>query len=337
MKIAKHYRPELVVSKGKEPNPLLTDPYLDAKEDRIVASNGRSLVALPVETEKGERSRYLACSLLEAARKLGDPDVPAEIDDQEIVEYGVLWPAAQERTFPDWQRLLPKHRRGSPGTITIALNARLLKQVADAMGTGGGVRLVVQQDDEEAPILVEPLTSDPEEIGLLMPMRDGEPLDEGQQCPKCKRLLAAGAPCPEHGAPTPPVNGGTPAARRSGDPLAGLVGTREEAMARRSGGEIEQLFWEGSGNNLVAEVTGGTYAIEPATADGRRPCWWTPVSGRSKRIGNGRTIEQAKDVVGEHHRERLADALLKNAGAGALTAGELKGPAVARKKGGRRG
>jgi RNA polymerase subunit RPABC4/transcription elongation factor Spt4 len=28
-------------------------------------------------------------------------------------------------------------------------------------------------------------------------------LSRGRQCPACKRLLAAGAPCPEHG--TPPL------------------------------------------------------------------------------------------------------------------------------------
>ncbi len=204
MKIAKHYRPELLVSKGKEPNPLLTDPYLDAKADRIVATNGHALVALPVETKKAERSRYLACSLLEAARKLGDDDVPAEIQDQEIVEFGVLWPAAQERTFPDWKSLVPKLRRGDPGTTTIALNARLLKSLADAMGTGGGVMLTMEVGNALGPILVQPMLPDPEELGLLMPMQtDGEEeVGPGQACPVCKRLLAAGAPCPAHGDPT---------------------------------------------------------------------------------------------------------------------------------------
>ena len=73
MKIAKKYRPELVVSKGKEPNPLLTDPYLDVKEDRLIATDGHCLVSLPVETDKSERSRYLACNLIKAGTD-GWPD-----------------------------------------------------------------------------------------------------------------------------------------------------------------------------------------------------------------------------------------------------------------------
>lgn len=205
MKIDKRYRPELVVSKGKEPNPLLTDPYLDVAAERLVSTNGHGLVALPVETEKTERSRYLACSLLQAARGLGDEDVPAEIHDQEIVEFGVLWPAAQERSFPDWQKLMPKFTRGSPGTATFALNPELLHKMATAMGIGG-VCLTIELGHPEnlpSPIVVQPLNERAEEIGLLMPMGAtgaGEGiLPPGSVCPQCGKILAAGAACPTHG------------------------------------------------------------------------------------------------------------------------------------------
>lgn len=207
MKISKTYRPERLVSKGKEPNPLLTDPYLDAKAERLVSTNGQALVALPVETEKAERSRYLSCSLLEAARGLGDPELPANIEDQEVVEFGVLWPTAQERTFPDWKALVPKWSRGSPGTVTFALNADLLHKIAGAMGVAG-VCLTIELGRAEgnpSPIVVQPLSERAEELGLLMPMlADGAGegnLSPDQVCPACGKLLAAGAPCPTHGMP----------------------------------------------------------------------------------------------------------------------------------------
>lgn len=207
MKIRKVYRPEMVVSKGKEPNPLLTDPFLDAAAERLVSSDGRALVALPVEIEKAERSRYLACSLLKAARGLGEPELPAEIHDQEIVEFGVLWPAAQERAFPDWKALLPRWKRGSPGTVTFALNADLLFKIATAMGVAG-VCLTIELGRAEgrpSPIVVQPLSEHDEEIGLLMPVAaDGAgegAIGPDRVCPVCGKLLAPGAGCPLHGTP----------------------------------------------------------------------------------------------------------------------------------------
>ena len=206
MKIAKHYRPELVVSKGKEPNPLLTDPYLDSKAERLISTSGHGLVALPVETEKDERSRYLACNLLKAARSFGDPLALAEIEDQEVVEYGVLWPTAQERTFPEWKKLIPKFKRGSPGTFTFALDPALLSRMANAMGLGG-VCLTVElgrPEGQPSPIIVQPLNDRGEELGLLMPMDvngGGEGVSPECVCPACGKLLAAGAPCPKHGTP----------------------------------------------------------------------------------------------------------------------------------------
>ncbi len=207
MKISKRYRPELVVSKGKEPNPLLTDPFLDAKEKRLVSTDGRGLVALPVETEKTERSRYLACSLLQAARGFGSESLPAEIHDQEVVEFGVLWPTAQERTFPDWKALVPKFKRGSAGTATFALNPGLLHKMANAMGVGG-VALTIKLDQPQgkpSSILVTPLIESAEEMGLLMPMSlsgtDETPGHPDASCPACGKLLAPGASCPKHGTP----------------------------------------------------------------------------------------------------------------------------------------
>jgi hypothetical protein len=99
--------------------------------------------------------------------------------------------------------------------------------------------------------------------------------------------------------------------------------------------EIEQLFWAESGDNLVAEVTGGTYAIEPRIAGGYT-LHWTPHDGRSKQVETSATAAAAKDLARKHHRERIADELLENAGSEDLTRADTKGDAVARKRGGGR-
>jgi hypothetical protein len=364
VKINKRYRPELLVSKGKEANPILMDPYLDAKEDRIVASNGHALVALPVETEKGERSRYLACSLLQAARGLGEPEVPAEIKDQEIVEYGVLWPTPQERTFPDWPSLVPKFHRGDAGTTTVSLNPRLLKALADAMASSGGVALTFQPGDG-GPILVQPLSSpDPDELGLLMPLRadDEKGIEPGQRCPTCKKLLAAGAWCEEHGDPLAGAKAERTmadvredlAAERVLDAAAALGRTKDGTRVSIShGGKTVDLTalaekrdakkhrgpppleWRSEGGVLVAADYGGAYRLEPVKGGGRT-AKWVPLRGRSKLLGVDKPEGHAKDACQAHAIERHADGLLRAGGSDDLTKGP-KGEAEAFKprKGGR--
>lgn len=248
MRISKHYRPEVVASKDAD-RFNLTDPYLDARAARVVATDGRMLVALPVETDKQERSRYLSVHLLKAARSLGEEDAPAEIEDQEIRPFGVLWPAEQMgREFPQWKKALPSFRAGGPGTITLALDAKRLKALADAMGTGGHVLLTLEPGrpaEDPGPILVQPLSPRAKEMGVLMPMRpDGVgdvTLDPGQACPVCRKLLAAGAKCPEHGDPATAQRAeltkqADEILKNAGDGKLAAKELQGEAVARKKGG-----------------------------------------------------------------------------------------------------
>jgi hypothetical protein len=373
MKIEKRYRPEILVSKGKEPNVLLTDPYLDAKEDRLVASDGHALVALPVETEKGERARYLACALLKAARKLGDPELPAEIHEEEIVDEGVLWRTAQERTFIKWQEVVPKFNRGSPGTVTFALNPGLLARLATAMGAGG-VCLTIELGravDQPSPIIVQPLDPEADELGLLMPMKangHAEPiLAPGQVCPECGKILAAGAPCPTHGLPP-----GVVAANRAPD-----VAERVKAAAKEVEGSGTTITIRApSGKEITttpAEIRAGLDELKRRKVAGAPgELAWAPVPKKPGAIeaqhpagGSFRVFEGSEgwelvkvkagkgglSVIGRDFpsesaakahaarlvAEALGDDLLRKAGDGDLAAKDLSGPAVARKKGGRRG
>jgi hypothetical protein len=99
------------------------------------------------------------------------------------------------------------------------------------------------------------------------------------------------------------------------------------------------LAWKASGRNDVADVKGGCYCLEPSLNPSAPAftIFWTPDGGNSKRIGVAKNVAAALDLADADWLERGADALLKNAGAGELTKADTKGPAVARKKGGRRG
>lgn len=124
-----------------------------------------------------------------------------------------------------------------------------------------------------------------------------------------------------------------------------LVGTREEAVARhevkrsRSPKPKEKMIpvlaWRREGENLTASTPDGTYCIEPRRAGGFTVLW-TPPGGKSKQADTAATQAAAKDLARKHQLDAQADALLRNAGAGELTKADTKGPAVARRNGGRR-
>ncbi len=95
------------------------------------------------------------------------------------------------------------------------------------------------------------------------------------------------------------------------------------------------LRWHTEGENLVSDVFGGCYCIEPAPMGGKSALW-TPAGGKSKSLVRNVNEGGAKNACEQHHLEHQADGILSNAGAGELTKGALKGEAVARKAG-RRG
>jgi hypothetical protein len=176
VKIRTSYRPEACVHKDVEERFNLVDPYLDVAAKKVVATNGYSLVAVPVEVELGDSSCYISRDLFKIARrkvKLG----PAEIEDKaEIVPTGITWPSEQGREFPEWKKVVPDWDERTPGTVTVGLNAKLLKGLSDALGGDGIVALTIKINERDtAPLLVRALGGSAGEIGLLMPCRAGEP------------------------------------------------------------------------------------------------------------------------------------------------------------------
>ncbi len=180
MKIPTCYAPEKVVSKDKE-RPQLANPYLDVAAESVVATDGHRLVVVPVEIMHGDVSGYLSGDMLKVARKKNRKSVEADIRDRkEIVPFDIEWPCPAEGcTFPDWQKVLPSFKPGDPGTVTIGVNARLLKGIADALGSEGEVALSFRLDSvnvEDAPesqILVRSTFAREGELGVLMPIRLG--------------------------------------------------------------------------------------------------------------------------------------------------------------------
>lgn len=187
MRIGRYYAPEKVSSKDKN-RPQLAHPYLDVDAGKVVATNGHSLVAVPVDVDGHDVSGYLAGELLKIARRTCGKDVvEAEIRDRtRIVPHDIEWPCNTTTgcTFPDWRKVLPSFKPGDPGTVTVGVDARLLRQIADALGGEGGVTMTFRLDsvnadkgvsDEgvvlEPQIIVRSRFGRDGEVGVLMPLR----------------------------------------------------------------------------------------------------------------------------------------------------------------------
>jgi hypothetical protein len=180
MRIAVHYKPDAVVSREKD-RPHLQHPYLDVAAERIVATDGKRLVTVPVDCDEGEVSGHIASDLLKVARKTNRKELVAQIRERrEVVPQAIEWPCNVVGEFPAWREIIPGFRPGDAGTITIGVNARLLAGIAAALGTEGQVALTFRLDsiDAEAPgrglepqILVRSVFAPQEgELGVLMPI-----------------------------------------------------------------------------------------------------------------------------------------------------------------------
>jgi hypothetical protein len=133
MRMKTMFKPENVTNPSR---PAISEPYLQG--DRLVATDGRAIVAVPVEREEGDADGYIPATALAIARKwgrkLGATSLKAEADKLTTPE-GATFPRPALGTFPQWEQVLPaKDRR----EIRISFDAALLLALAEAIGTTGG-------------------------------------------------------------------------------------------------------------------------------------------------------------------------------------------------------
>lgn len=127
----------------------------------LVAMDGHCLVVVPVEMEEGQQSGSVRAEDLKAVRK-------ATKKGEDVVVA-----VADHGDFPPWREVLPEHRRGSPGTFTVALDVKLLAKLAEALDCerkNGNVMLTFKVDDPLSPIVVD-RGWDERAFGILMPCR----------------------------------------------------------------------------------------------------------------------------------------------------------------------
>jgi hypothetical protein len=136
MKIDTKYETERLVS--KDPTHLhLQNLHYDLQKQRLVVTNGHALAMVPVTPDEGDASGWVSIDALKAARKAAGGRSEAEIhaNGSLAISDGVTFPRPNvETAFPPYEQVVPDYRQGSPGTVTIGLNAALLLELAKALG-----------------------------------------------------------------------------------------------------------------------------------------------------------------------------------------------------------
>ena len=162
-----------------ETRPILAHPYLDVERKTLVATDGRALVALPVEIDPGDTSGPITIDALAAARKVGRKGELATIlagTGQKLTNQAT-YPRANDINYPNWTQVMPRN----PGKIRIVFNAHLLFDITKAMGC---TDVILEFDDATSPIKVTPGNSkscwpiSPScsgAVGVLMPIQLSEP------------------------------------------------------------------------------------------------------------------------------------------------------------------
>ncbi len=181
MKIHKDFKIELAASKDAT-RAAICEPFLDVKDGKgcLVATNGRTLAMVPVELGEKDASGFLSGDCLKAARKLTRETVQLDASGVCALTNGATMPreggAAGGHAFPNWRQVVPADNANDGGAI-IALDAKLLWELAQAMGTTG---VLLKIKDSTAPVIIFPhvagTTSNPiryaceDARGVLMPI-----------------------------------------------------------------------------------------------------------------------------------------------------------------------
>ena len=172
MKLPKNCLVEKVASQDST-RPAIGAPYLDIDETRaahIIATNGAALVKVPVEIDGEDCAGYVPAVALKEGRKLAKRSEAINLSCNGSAKLlnGATYPRG-EGQFPNWRQVWPKEE----GKTVLALDARLLYELAQALGTEG----VVLTFNPGEPITVRATATkgvqpaSVEARGVIMPIR----------------------------------------------------------------------------------------------------------------------------------------------------------------------
>jgi hypothetical protein len=166
MQIDSKYKLEKAVSLDNT-RPALQNIHVTRRHAFV--TNAHILAVVPVSTESGDKPGWLTPEALKLGRKLGRPNgtVQIHLDGKQVLADGTSLPRPDEEEPPRLYHILRSAMRAKT-KFRIGLNAKGLKDLADALGTE---KLELVFHDPEKAVLVRPVERDAKEVGIIMPIR----------------------------------------------------------------------------------------------------------------------------------------------------------------------
>lgn len=164
MKINADSKIEGIVSKDVT-RPMLNHVHLDVEKKLAVATDGHRLVVVPVQLDAHDVTGPVGVDAIKMARKLKSKhahELTIVANGACQIEGGPTFPrpTLDGAKFPPWEQIVPDFKCGDKGTVTVGLNARYLREIADALGSDGAVRITIRLPEDEK-----------DRHGILDPMR----------------------------------------------------------------------------------------------------------------------------------------------------------------------
>jgi hypothetical protein len=173
MKLHPNIKIESIASKDKTRCSIL-NPWIDAENSKLVATNGMAMAVIPVLLEEGDESGYVPCDALKQARKGAKGEISMLCGGEVVLPNGTIMPRDKTETPPNWKIVMPNQDEAS---MRISLDAGMLAKLAESMGTEG---VTLEISGHESPIIVRPACSGrwnatrpacQDAIGVIMPIR----------------------------------------------------------------------------------------------------------------------------------------------------------------------
>lgn len=182
MKFKKQYK-ILSAAASEEYRYMTSGVKFEKDPGRLIATNGRIMVVVPVEDTDGDVDGIISPDAMKLAGKGGKKGETtiASLDSvaRVFLKEGTADFPHLEANFPDWEVVQPK---ASTTDLNITLSGAYLKDIVDALGTAGddldGVKFQFKlkkgQIDDNAPVRVEAASPLNGAYGCIMPICRGK-------------------------------------------------------------------------------------------------------------------------------------------------------------------